>query len=155
LKYWYGFLHRRYLREVSGDFSEAVRRILSPFTGLAETYSYMQLLAGAESEDAWRGFQQPCVADINVPSLFINSRDDPIARWENAEQHREALASNPNLLLAELQSGAHNCKYGFWGVTSIADAMISEFVLSSWDELRSWQNVMCQRGCSSDAVQGA
>lgn len=149
LKIWYGLLHRRALQEVSNDFSQAVLRVINPLTSLTRTYSNVQLLSGAKSERDWHDMQQACMIDINVPSLLINSRDDPMARWENVEAHRAVFASNPNLVLAELHVGAHNCKYTFSGAASIADAMIAEFVLSSWHELRLQEDTLGSRAQSS------
>jgi hypothetical protein len=155
LKYWYGFLHRRSLQEVSADFSEAVRRVMNPFANLAETYSIMQHLSGAKNERDWHEMQQPRTQDINVPSLLINSRDDPMAKWENTEHLMETIVSNPNLVLAEMNCGAHFCKYNFSGAVSVHDAMIGEFVLSSWHELHCQQAELSKEESFPDAVRAA
>lgn len=137
LKYYYGFRHRGSFQEAPPSVSKSHTDILSLRNGLLETYALLQGLSGANSREAWVDLQQGRLHDIELPSLLINSRDDPIAVWANVEAHQEQIASNPNLALAEFRCGAHNCKYDFWGVSSVADGMIRQFILSASLELQT------------------
>ncbi|CAE8624059.1 unnamed protein product [Polarella glacialis] len=149
IKYCYAFRHRHKFRNQSASFSNLLGNILSPQHSLKETYRKTRHLSGAIDSSAWMDMQQPCMEGINVPSLLINSRDDPICVWANVEEYKQDIVANPNLVLAELQRGSHGCKYGFWGGESIADVFIGEFVFACWCEFRasssSWSELRAQK----------
>jgi len=144
IKYCYAFRHRGKLCAKSESTSNLVKSMLSPASGLQQTYRLARRLSGAVDSSAYLEMQQPCLEEISVPSLMINSRDDPICVWRNVEDFRADIAANPNLVLAELRRGSHGCKFGFWGFHSVTDAMIGEFVIATWQE---W----CRANCMSDA----
>jgi hypothetical protein len=106
--------------------------LLSPTTGISDTYRAIKRLSGIPDSCAWLDKQQPRLDDISVPSLLVNSRDDPINTWTNVEHYLKDIAANPNLALAEMQCGAHGCKYDFWGFSSVINTMVTEFVMASW-----------------------
>eukprot|EP00927_Polykrikos_kofoidii_P085226 TRINITY_DN9200_c0_g1_i3.p1 TRINITY_DN9200_c0_g1~~TRINITY_DN9200_c0_g1_i3.p1 ORF type:complete len:469 (+),score=41.87 TRINITY_DN9200_c0_g1_i3:157-1407(+) len=137
IKYCYAFRHRGKLRMKSQSFSERVDAVLSPVTGLRETYRQATKLSGIKGSSAWLDEQQPKLDGIHVPTLAINSRDDPICVWANVENFRSDIAANPHVILAELQRGSHGCKYGFWGLEPVTNSMIGEFIIASWRELCS------------------
>lgn len=134
IKYCYVFRHRGTLRGSSASADDIVNQAMSPTHGLQDTYKAIRRLAGAGGSSAWLDMQQPRLEQVAVPSLMINSRDDPVCVWENVERFRADIVSNPNLVLAEMQQGSHGCKFGFWGFDSVAFAMIGEFVTASWKE---------------------
>lgn len=71
-----------------------------------------------------------------MPTLLLNSVDDPVTRWENVEDARAEIAGNPNCVLAELRRGSHGCKFGFLGRQTMAEPIIAEFVIGAWRELQ-------------------
>ena len=50
----------------------------------------------------------PEIKNLNIPSLFMNSTDDPIVSCSSIP---EELKSNPNLELVVTESGGHLCWY--------------------------------------------
>lgn len=134
-KYFYVFRHRHVLRKKSASTNTLVSQLLSPSSGLGDTYRKGRRLSGADDSSAYLNMQQPKLSDVEVPTLLINSRDDPICVWHNVEEHRREIDANPNVALAELWRGAHGCKFNFWGTSSVTFTMIAEFVEACWDEL--------------------
>mmetsp|Transcript_26936 Transcript_26936/g.52827 ORF Transcript_26936/g.52827 Transcript_26936/m.52827 type:complete len:467 (-) Transcript_26936:74-1474(-) len=134
LKYCYAFRHREQLRKRSPSSSALVERMCRIGGGLTETYRNARRLSGAGDSSAWLDMQQPKLDEIRVPSLMINSRDDPICVWANVEQFKNDITANPNLALVELRRGSHGCKFDFLGISSVTDDMIGEFVWASWQE---------------------
>jgi len=137
LKYTYVFRHREAIRKHSAAPDGLVERALSLKKGLRETYREVRSLSGTFGSSAWLDLQQPRLDDILVPSLMINSRDDPICTWANVVAFSKDIAANPHVVLAELHRGAHGCKFDFWGWSSVTNTIIGDFVLASWHELRS------------------
>lgn len=135
MKYYYAFKHRSALRRKSGSWAQLVGDILNPRNGLVSTYRMARRLTGANDSNQFLDLQQPRLYDLEVPSLLINSRDDPICVWKMVEKSFDAIKGNPNLLLAELQRGAHGCKFDFWGLSNVAHEMIVQFVLGSYSEV--------------------
>merc|ERR1712118_218553 len=131
----YVLRHWSSLRAKSASSQELLRSALSLKEGLTDTYRKVRQLSGAGDSNAYLDMQQARMEKIGIPSLLINSRDDPICVWENVTAYAERIAANQNLVLAELQRGAHGCKYDFWGVRSVGHDMIGEFVTASWQEL--------------------
>jgi len=109
---------------------ESVEAILKPETGVVETFKAIQGLSGYG--DAWLDKQRTRLENIEVPSLFINSRDDPVLVWDNVEEVLDEIKSNPYLALLEFDRGSHGCKYGFWGGHSVVETIIPEWVESCW-----------------------
>lgn len=134
IKYCYAFRHREQLRKRSPSSSALVERMCRLGGGLTETYRNARRLSGAGDSSAWLDMQQPRLDEIRVPSLMINSRDDPICVWANVEQFKNDITANPNLALVELRRGSHGCKFDFFGISSVTDNMIGEFVWASWQE---------------------
>jgi len=134
IKYCYAFRHREQLRKRSPSSSALVERMCRIGGTLTETYRTARRLSGAGDSSAWLDMQQPRLDEIRVPSLMINSRDDPICVWANVEQFKNDITANPNLALVELRRGSHGCKFDFLGVSSVTDDMIGEFVWASWQE---------------------
>merc|ERR1719456_556062 len=83
------------------------KALLSPTRGIPDTYRAIRRLTGIQDSSAWLDKQQPRIDDIRVPSLLVNSRDDPINTWTNVEMYIKDIAANPNLGLVELRAGAH------------------------------------------------
>jgi len=135
IKYFYVFRHRHPLRKAG--LSDVVRRLLRVITGLRYTYKEHMHLCGLDSVDSFLDVQQSRLKGIEVPSLLINSRDDPICSWDHVEGWIKEITSNPNLAHAEMYCGTHGCKYGFWGFSSHGDTMIGEFVAASFAEWRA------------------
>jgi len=131
LKYWYAFRLRVQLRTWSPEVAEAMRCMLNPRHGLLKTYRALAGLSGA-GERTWADLQQLRLNAINVPTLFLHSRDDPICSFSNVEASYEDLMANPNVAVVELRRGAHGCKYGFWGGKSILEDIVGDFVAASW-----------------------
>jgi len=141
MKYCYVYRHREAFIRRSASFNELVRDLMSPRKGLRDSYRGLRRLSGKENSSAWLTSQQPDIPSIGVPSLLINSRDDPICVWENVRENFRDISSNPNLVLAELYRGAHGCKFGFWGCKAITDDMIADFVQGAWHELQASRKV--------------
>eukprot|EP00929_Paragymnodinium_shiwhaense_P076388 TRINITY_DN39274_c0_g1_i1.p1 TRINITY_DN39274_c0_g1~~TRINITY_DN39274_c0_g1_i1.p1 ORF type:complete len:445 (+),score=86.19 TRINITY_DN39274_c0_g1_i1:55-1389(+) len=137
LKFFYVFRHRGSLRRKSESLNDLVSHMLHPknlFADAVDTYRKHRRLAGTDGSSAWLELQQPRIEKVQVPMLCINSRDDPICVWGNVEANWKAISSNPNVVLAELQRGAHGCKFDFFGYTSLADRMIVDFVDAAWQQ---------------------
>jgi len=144
LKYYYVFQHREELRKLkkSESWSQLVGEMLSPKTDLVGTMRLQRKMMGNfKDSSSWLSEQGVKVKEIDIPSLFINSRDDPICRWINVERNFNEMKGNPHLVLAELQRGSHGCKFDFWGWNNVAHSMISQFVLSTVEE---YNNMMSQ-----------
>lgn len=137
IKYSYVFRHRIRLRQKSSSFNNLVSDMLSPKRGLGETYRLARRLSGATGSHAYLNIQQPRIDKVGLPTLLINSRDDPICVWRNVLDSYKRIVSNPFLVLAELHRGSHGCKFDFWGCSSVTHKMITEFVFAAWDEHRS------------------
>lgn len=137
MKYCYVYRHREAFSRKSASFNDLVRDLMSPKNGVRQTYRGLRRLSGIDNSSAWLKSQQPELNSICMPSLLINSRDDPICVWENVRENFRDISSNPNLVLAELYRGAHGCKFGFWGFKAITDNMIAEFVQGAWHELQA------------------
>lgn len=156
IKYTYVIRHRKALSARSSSFANIVSDLMSPKAalrgGLKETYRATRRLSTNSRVDssAWLEAQQPQFDEISIPTLLINSRDDPVCTWSNVESFYADICSNPNMVLADLERGAHGCKYGFWGWGSYVDSMIGDFVLGAWQELESRRAV----ANGSDTVSG-
>eukprot|EP00927_Polykrikos_kofoidii_P005935 TRINITY_DN12391_c0_g1_i1.p1 TRINITY_DN12391_c0_g1~~TRINITY_DN12391_c0_g1_i1.p1 ORF type:complete len:460 (-),score=52.40 TRINITY_DN12391_c0_g1_i1:281-1660(-) len=135
IKYCYAFRHREQLRMKSSSFSDNVAAMLNPAKGLRETYRHAAKLSGIKGSTAWLNERQPAVEAMQVPTLSINSRDDPICVWENVENFKIDIGANPNVVSAELQRGSHGCKYDFWGLESITERLVGDFIIGAWREL--------------------
>jgi len=136
LKYVYVYRHRDALSKRSPSSLELCTQLLSPRLGLRQTYRGLRRLSGAGDSSAWLEMQQPRIEESVMPTLLLNSVDDPVTRWENVEEARAEIAGNPNCVLAELRRGAHGCKFGFLGRQTMAEPIIAEFVLGAWRELQ-------------------
>jgi len=143
LKYFYVVRHWRPLKD-AGKW-QVMKRILNPMKGIVETYHESIALTGAEDTQEFIKLQNPVLHSIKVPSLLINSRDDPICVWDNVEYALDDITANPHIAHAELYCGTHGCKYNFLGFSSISESMISEFVHASLGE---WKNAQV-RGISN------
>lgn len=139
LKWVYVFRHRAALSKRSPSSPALCRDLLSPRAGLAATYKGLRRLSGEFGSSAWLDIQQPRIGETKVPTLLINSVDDPILVWENVEEAKAEMLENANCVLAELRRGSHGCKYDFFGLDTRAEPMIGEFILSAWRELRAQQ----------------
>lgn len=137
LKYFYVFRHRGELMKKSESTARLVGDMLSPKSGAVETFRMGRRLSGVGGSSAWLNMQEVKVREIALPSLLINSRDDPICVWSNVEDVMDDIKANPNLVLADLERGAHGCKFDFWGINNVAHSMIAEFVLSAAVELKT------------------
>jgi len=142
LKYHYAFRHHRsILNNAPQTAREGALDMMSPKANAVDTFKAARRLSGMYAthgdSSAWLDKQQPRVNAMDMPSLCINSRDDPICVWENVEAYRSQLDSNPNIALVELHRGAHGCKFGFWGFGTIVDPIIWEFIEACWQELQT------------------
>lgn len=134
MKYYYVFRHRRELMKRSASFWNHVGSILDPRIGHIKTWL---MLSRLHCEGGWKEsirLQQPVIHELCVPSLLINSRDDPVCSWKNVEKSWEQIESNPNLVLADFARGSHGCNFDFWGRSNVVNPIIGEFVKSTWEE---------------------
>lgn len=136
MKYFYAFRHRGLLRRKSRSFGQLVDEMISPRKGVVDTFRLGRRLSGVDGSSAWLDMQQPQLHEIQLPTLLINSRDDPICVWSNVEANLSDIKKNPNLVLAVLERGSHGCKFDFWGLSNVAHGMMAEFVLACLEELR-------------------
>lgn len=134
MKYFYAFRHRGEFIKKSESWASLVGAMLSPTTGVVETFRKCRKLSGVDGSSAWLDMQEVRLQEIALPSLLINSRDDPICVWQNVEAVLGDIKANPNLVLADLQRG---CKFTLWGTSNFAHRMIAELVISASEEWRA------------------
>jgi len=152
VKFFYVLRHYDALRRAG--FADVAHRLLNPFLNLQETYRETLHLSGAKTVDEFLKMQQPRLSGINIPSLLVNSRDDPICVWENVEHAFSDILANPNIAHAEMFCGTHGCKFGFLGFSSLMEQVVGEFVAASWHEWQathnSHQNIaLSDEGCGA------
>eukprot|EP00439_Symbiodinium_sp_Y106_P044730 s2489_g5.t1 len=135
-RYQYVFRHYATWLQKSRTCAQVVEAAMSPTRSFMEVYYDVTKLAGFGCRKKWRDKQQSVLGDVDLPCLLVNSRDDPISVWDNVEDHRAEIESNPYLALADLRRGAHGCKFGFLGFRSVGNKMIAEFVLAAASELK-------------------
>lgn len=135
-RYQYVFRHYATWLQKSRSCAQVVEAAMSPTRSFMEVYYDVTKLAGFGCRKKWRDKQQSVLGDVDLPCLLVNSRDDPISVWDNVEDHRAEIESNPYLALADLHRGAHGCKFGFLGFRSFGNEMIAEFVLAAAAELK-------------------
>jgi pimeloyl-ACP methyl ester carboxylesterase len=139
LKWQYGVRHRQsFARSPSGLRRRSVDKVIfSP--KLESSYVETVGLAGGElgsSVDAWHEYMQADFSALPLPTLVINSRDDPICAVRNLERYRHRLMQSPNVCLVELEAGSHGCKFSFSGGETIANRLASEFIMAAAGEWR-------------------
>mmetsp|Transcript_43354 Transcript_43354/g.99905 ORF Transcript_43354/g.99905 Transcript_43354/m.99905 type:complete len:541 (-) Transcript_43354:142-1764(-) len=151
VKFFYVLRHYEVL--IKAGYSETAHSILNPCLGLVETYQETLTLSGQKTVEEFLQVHQPKLSGINVPSLLVNSRDDPICVWENVEHSFNDILDNPNIAHADMFCGTHGCKFGFLGFSSYMEAMVGEFVAASWHE---WQAVhRSSKDYIAESAQGA
>jgi pimeloyl-ACP methyl ester carboxylesterase len=139
LKYQYGVRHRHsFARSPSGMRRRSVDKVIFS-TKLQDSFIAQTGLAGGEMGDcptAWHEYSQADFTALPVPTLVINSRDDPICTIRALDRYRHRLMQSPNVCLVELEAGSHGCKFSFSGGECVANRLVSEFIIAAAEEWR-------------------